>query len=84
MSGHDMSGHDMHGATPAASGHAQHGGPAPAAGASGPQCGAGNGMQCMAGGGGKCCCGDKPAAGEHAGHAGMAMDHVCCDHKEGK
>ena len=95
MSGHDMSGHDMHGAAPAASGHAQHGGPAPAAGASGPQCGAGNGngMQCMAGGGGKgccggkCCCGDKPAAGEHAGHAGhagMAMDHGCCDHKEGK
>ena len=80
-----MSGHEMHGAAPAAPAAT----PAPASGHvhhAGMQMGdaAAAGPQCMAGGSDKGCGGGKSAAGEHAGHAGMAMNHGCCDHKEAK
>jgi len=81
-----MGGHAMHDAAPAApaAAHTHHAGMAMDAAAAGQQCTAGTKGCC---GGDTCCCADQPAAATrdgHAGHAGMAMDHGCCDHKEAK
>ena len=78
-------GQGCRGGAHAAGMHAGHAGMPMGAAASGQQCMAGSSDKGCCGE--KCCCAGKPAAVDHAGHAGhagMAMDHGCCDHKEAK